>query len=151
MTDRPLGMRLVCGFFGLMGVVLPPSAIVAGGWESPPDAPQSVHLLITFLPLFVLLMGILGMVAAVTLWRASPVGRLSGLLWAALWAAEEITVGIWIVTGPEIIQQTSVNVGLFLLRALIAGILFYYLWADGAAYIEANRTDTAAPPSANGA
>lgn len=152
MADRPLGISLMCGLFGLLGL-----GFLIGGLAllgelrgvNLAQAPQSVGLFMIITPFFVMGLGILGIHTAFTLWHASPRGRLGGLVWIGLWAAQELVVGIWAVTGPDIVQQASGDIGDNLLRILIATFLFYYLWTVGGTYVDDNRTDEAVTASAN--
>lgn len=147
MADRPLGISLVCVFFGLVGLGL----FVGGlgllgrlGQVELAEAPQSVRLFLTIVPFWAIFNGVLGMYAAVTLWGGSPRGRIAGLIGTGMWAAAELFIGIWAVTGPDLVRQATGGVGDNIVRILIAGILFYYLWTVGATYVETERTDASA-------
>lgn len=146
MTDRPLGIYVACAFLGLAGVAILVAAVNLWGRPTSPDTPDAVSLYLTVVPVFGVILGLLGPFAAVTLWNGSPVGRLGGLVWAALWAAGEIVAAVWALTGPEVVRRASDGPGATFVRAFVAVALFYYLWTVGARYVEGDRTD--APSSA---
>lgn len=145
MTDRPLGIYVACAFLGLVGFAILVSALNLWGRSTTPETPDAVRLYLTVVPIFGVILGLLGPFAAVTLWTGSPVGRLGGLVWAALWAAGELVAALWAVTGPEIVREASDGPGATFVRTFVAVVLFYYLWTVGASYVEGDRRDAPTP------
>lgn len=137
MGNRPLGMSLLSGFFGLAGFASVVSAlfITGAGDAAPVGTPESVQLFITVLPLYLVVWGFLGWFVAIALWAAHPLGRIGGLVWIGGWLLEEVLMGIWGTIGPELVQQAANGVGGVLLRIVIGGAIGYYLWTAGEPYV----------------
>lgn len=144
MANRPAGIYFICGFFLLISF-----DTLAGGFSQvqivstttipmPIRQTPSIPLFLRIAPIFMFLLGVLGLYAGVTLWLAQPIGQISGFLWLGLWVAEQIAVAIWIPNGPA----TSTVIGGSVVRILVAGILFYYLWTRGSKYISDNNTNS---------
>ena len=137
MAKRPVGIYLVCLFFVLVGI-----STFLGGFslsdrasQIPAGQPASVELFLSITPAFMILLGALGVLTGVLIWRAAPLGVTAGLVWLVLWIIEEIVAAIWTQTGPEIVQEAAGGIGGNLIRILIAGIIFYYLFVVGRRYV----------------
>ena len=126
MVKRPTGMYLVCGFFVFFGVgiFLGAFLIAQQAGQTPAGQPESVELFFNVVPMFMLLLGPLGVLAGVLLWRASPLGLTTGLVWVFLWIVEEIGTALWILTGPEIVREASSGIGGNVVRVIIRVIMF---------------------------
>jgi hypothetical protein len=131
-------VSLLCGFFALLGVgsLLNAFSYATLSGRIPNGQPQSVELFLTLFPFLMMLLGFLGLFAALSLWTGHPLGRTSGLAWIGLWIVEELLMAIWSVAGPEVIRQAASGIGGNLLRIAVGGALFYYLWTTGATYVE---------------
>lgn len=138
MAKRPTGMYLVCGFFVFFGasLFLGAFSIAQQASQIPAGQPASVELFLDILPILMLLLGPLGVLAGVLLWRASPLGLTTGLIWVVLWIIEEIGTALWILTGPEIVQEASSGIGGNVIRVIVAVIMFYYLSTTGRRYVD---------------
>jgi hypothetical protein len=136
MSNRPLGITLLCAFFGLIGLGSLVSMTSATGYDVPPGQPESVGVFLMAYPFVMFILGTLGLVAAVTLWVGHTAGRTSGLAWLGLWVLEELAIGVWGLVGPEVIREVSSGFGSNLIRILVGLVAFYYLWTVGARYVE---------------
>jgi hypothetical protein len=142
MANRPIGMYLICGFFIFVGfgIFLGAFSIAQQASQIPAGQPASVELFLDIIPFFMLLLGPLGVLTGILLWRASPLGLTTGLIWIVLWIIEEIGIALWILTGPEIVQQASSGIGATVVRGIVAVIMVYYLVTTGRRYVENDGT-----------
>lgn len=134
MSKRPIGIYLLCGFFGLLGLAAVVGSLSSLGGTAPPGASQSVQLFLTIAPVFLIGLGILGIVVAVALWVAHPFGRSGGILFIVLWLSSEAIIWLWAINGPSVVQTNSSGLGT-LLRFLFGGAISYYLLTVGGRYV----------------
>ena len=141
MVNRPIGIYLVCAFFVFFGLSLFLGAFSTAqqAGQIPAGQPASVELFLTVVPIFMFFLGPLGVLAGILLWRASPLGLTMGLVWIVLWMIEEIGTALWILTGPEIVQEASAGIGGNVVRVIVAVVMFAYLTTTGRRYVGANR------------
>jgi hypothetical protein len=145
MSDRPLGITILClgfGYFGLAGII--------GGFSLWGEAdtitrelPLSVDVFLFVIPPFTILLGGLTLFAAVTLWGGSRNGWLAGVAALSLWIIEEAVLLVWGLLGPEVIQQFASG-GINIARIIIAIVLLGYLIPVGDQYVS-NTASTDSP------
>jgi len=136
MGNRPLGITLICIFFGLIGLSSLVSGLSMFGENfDVAGEPESVHLFLTIAPYYFLILGTMGLFAATLLWGGRPVGRIVGLIWIGVWILSELLLTVWATTGPETVQQAGSGIEGFVLRFIFAVLLFYYIWIPGKLYV----------------
>lgn len=134
MSKRPIGISLLCGFFGLLGLAAVVGTLSSVGGTAPPGASQSVQLFLTIAPVFLVGLGGLGITVAVALWVAHPFGRSGGILFIVLWLSSETIIWLWALSGPAVVRANSSGMGIFL-RFLLGGAISYYLLTVGGRYV----------------
>ncbi|MFB6137863.1 MAG: hypothetical protein ABEJ42_05920 [Halobacteriaceae archaeon] len=148
MSDRPLGISIVCVLLVLFGL----SSLLGGLglfslWSvMPPGQPLSVQTFVSVAPFFMLGMGALAAGAGVALWHGHPLGLRLALAWLGLWVVEEVLLGVWGAYGPAIVRRVGDGVASNALRVLIAGALAYYLLSAGRRYVGRARTEPTSKP-----
>ena len=142
MSDRPLGVTLLCGFFAFLGLGTLVSAFSYAGASSkvPAGRPESVHLFLTFMPIFMALLGLLGLYAAAALWVGHSSGTRAGLLWLGCWVVEEVAMAVWTTVGPEVVQRLGGGISDTVVRILVASAMAYYLATVGREYTDDDVT-----------
>lgn len=141
MSKRPIGIYLLCAFFGLLGLAAVVGTLSSLGGTAPPGASRSVQLFITIAPVFLVGLGILGIAVAVALWVAHPFGRTGGILFVVSWLSSEVIILLWAIDGPPVVQANSSGSST-LLRLLVGGAICYYLLTVGERYV---TPDTSRP------
>lgn len=101
----------------------------------------SIQLFLAIAPVFLFVMSILGVVAAITLWVAHPLGRSGGLLYVVLWLASEAIIWLWAMDGPSVVRENTGGTAT-LVRFLVGGVIACYLQTVGERYV---ATDSSRP------
>lgn len=142
MAKRPIGIYLLCVFFGFLGLGgLVSSLSIMGEGTAQQGVSQSVQLFLTITPIFLLVLGILGIVVAVALWAAHPFGKRGGILYIVLWLSSEVILWFWAINGPTVVQQNSSGLAT-LIRFLVGGAIAAYLLTVGERYVS---TESSSP------
>lgn len=111
MKRPPLDLTVFCLGFALLGLLSVGAGIT--GLTTRNDVPASVagsvQLYLAVVPVFVLLLGLLGLGVAVSLWVGDYLGYAGGLLWLALWVGQELFVRVWSLVGPETVRRIGAS------------------------------------------
>lgn len=144
MTNRPVGIYLICLSFGIAGV-----SSFHGGVSLIGDSPDItgepilVHIFFAVTPYYYILLGFLVVAAAVLLWWGSPIGRTVGFVGIGLWLLGEFLLTVWTFTGPDLVQQAGPGPAQFMIRLLVGVFVGYYLWTTGHTYVNDGLSSSA--------
>lgn len=132
MTKRPIGIIALCIGIGFLGVgqIITGISLLSGLDTVPSGIAASLRAFVYLMPLLFVLWGITGTVAAILLWKGNPLGRTTGVTWAALWTATELFILLWARFGPELVREASPPETTILLRIGLAVLLAIYLMSD---------------------
>jgi len=142
MSDRPLGISVLCIVFGLFAF-----SFLINGFDLmdeagtvPANQPLSVEVFLAVFPVFLLGMGFLSLYTAFALWDGSKRGFFASLALLGLWIVEEVVLMLWGFVGPPVVQRYSSGLAPNLVRILIGAALIYYLVVVGQEYVFGGRS-----------